>query len=200
MKLVVTTLPPLPEKQPPKLEPSQEELLFDLINAFALVKTPINASLLLQDLLTRSEIRNLSRRLRIAKLLLEGQTQPEIVDDLHCSFGTVSKVKQWLDNSGKGLRKVIKKLPKRKERLRPVKGYYGYGWPQLALVAILNTLEKRERKRLETTFENIKDKNALYHKIQEVLNEEFIGQKKEQELKNARQRLSKIPIKAQPQP
>ena len=53
----------------------QADLTFDLINAFSLVKNPLSTSLLLQDLLTALEIKNLSKRLRIAKFLLAGKKQ-----------------------------------------------------------------------------------------------------------------------------
>jgi len=151
----------------------QENLVFDLINAFALVKNPLSASLLIQDLLTASEIKNLSKRLRIAKLLLDSRTHDDIVTELHCSFGTVAKVSVWLDDAGEGLRSVIQQLPQRKEKARLTKGYYGYGLPQVALTALLNSLEKKERKQLEQLITKVKDKETLRNKIQELVDEEF---------------------------
>ena len=66
-----------PQEKPKRLEKlskdQQEDLVFDLINAFALTKDPLSSSLLIQDLLTASEIKNLSKRLRIAKLLLKNK-------------------------------------------------------------------------------------------------------------------------------
>lgn len=85
--------------------------MFDLINAISLVKTPTETALLLKDLLTSKEIKNLAKRLRIAKLHLIGKTEREIADELHCSFATISKVNTWLNEGGEGLRKVISKLP-----------------------------------------------------------------------------------------
>src|SRR3990172_5004862 len=87
------------------------ELMFDLINSFRIVKNPIETADFLQDLLTSKEIKNLSIRLRIAKLLLSGNTHEEIVKTLHCSFATVAKVSSWLSQGGKGFKEVISKLP-----------------------------------------------------------------------------------------
>ena len=50
----------------------QQDLVFDLINAFALANNPLGSALLLQDLLTEDEVRDLAKRLRIAKLLFNG--------------------------------------------------------------------------------------------------------------------------------
>jgi len=156
----------------------QESLVFDLINAFASVKTPLSASLLIQDLLTASEIKNLSKRLRIAKLLSKEKSQVEIVARLHCSFATIAKVRAWLDESGTGLRIVLKNLPERKEKYKLLKGYYGYGLPQIALTALLNSLEKKERHQLETFIKKVADKEVLRRKIQELVDEEFTDKAK----------------------
>ena len=58
-----------------------EGLVFDLINAFAVVNNPTDSALLMHDLLTKSEINNLSKRLRIAKLILSGKTHDEITKE-----------------------------------------------------------------------------------------------------------------------
>ena len=52
-------------------KPMQEELLFDLIAAFSLVKSVEDSALFIQDLLTENEVKMLSKRLRIAKLFTE---------------------------------------------------------------------------------------------------------------------------------
>jgi len=94
-------------------EKERIELMFDLINAFGKVKGSGEAALLLQDLLTGSEIKNLAKRLRIAKLILAGKSQREIADELHCSFATITKVGLWLDQGGGGFERVIKRLPRK---------------------------------------------------------------------------------------
>ena len=152
----------------------QADLVFDLINAFALTKDALTSSLFLQDLLTASEIKNLSKRLRIAKLLLEEKKYKEIVDDLHCSYGTIAKVGSWLEEAGEGLKKVIRKLPKRKKEFEFKKDALGYyGLPQILIGSYLNHLEASERKRIETFLKNAKKKNQLYKAIQQVVDEGF---------------------------
>ena len=87
------------------------DLTFDLINAFKNVKTPYETALLMQDLLTISEVKRLAKRLRIAKLLLAGKTQRSIVKELYCSLATITKVSIWLNEGGEGLKKAVSKLP-----------------------------------------------------------------------------------------
>ena len=48
----------------------QLDLVFDLINAFRIVKTPLETAFLIQDLLTANEVKNLATRLRIAKNII----------------------------------------------------------------------------------------------------------------------------------
>ena len=152
----------------------QADLVFDLINAFALTKDSLSSSLLLQDLLTAIEIKNLSKRLRIAKLIIKGKTQREIIENLHCSFATVARVKSWLKEAGEGLRGIIKKLPQRKKEFEFKKDALGYyGLPQILIGTYLNSLEASERKRIGGFLKNAKKKDQLYKAIQDVVNEDF---------------------------
>lgn len=139
----------------------QADLVFDLINAFSLMNTSADSALLLQDLLTESEIINLAKRLRIAKLLLKGETHEEIVRELHCSYATVSKIKIWLDNAGQGLKKVLKKLPTRRKVYLPKRTPgVGYGLPKILLHLASAGLEKREREQLENFLQNMRGKTS----------------------------------------
>ena len=139
----------------------QQDLIFDLINAFAQANTPTSSALLLQDLLTENEIANLAKRLRIAKLLLSGKTHEQIVQSAHCSYATITKVRSWLDNAGEGLRKVISRLPKQRT-VRPLKKTpgIGYGLDQILLHYASVGLKKSEEKRLSKFLEGLRVKAA----------------------------------------
>src|SRR3989338_2876052 len=92
----------------------QGELIFDLVNAIVSAKSVGEAALFLQDLLTKSEMKILAKRLRIAKLLIDGITYEQIKESLHVSHGTIAKIAAWLAERGDGFRKIIEKLPKNK--------------------------------------------------------------------------------------
>jgi len=152
----------------------QEDLVFDLINAFALANNPLDSALLLQDLLTESEVKNLAKRLGIAKLLLSGNTHEDIVEELHCSFATVSKVRIWLDNAGDGLKKIIKKLRQRREVLRPKRTPgIGYGLPDILAYYVESTLKANEDNRLKKFLGNMKGKAASDKDYRGEVNEGF---------------------------
>lgn len=163
------------EKRIDKLSPmEQEDLIFDLINAFTLVKTPTETALLIQDLLTEKEVRNLSKRLRIAKLILAEKTHLEIIHELHCSMATISKVRMWLENAGEGLKGVIARLPKRKKAYYPKRTPgVGYGLPQILLHYASVHLKEKERKRLVKLLETMRSKSALDQDFREELASQF---------------------------
>ena len=147
-----------------------EDLVFDLVNAFAIVKNPTASALLVQDLLTEKEVYNLAKRLRIAKLLLSDSKQEDIVKELHCSFGTVVKVRQWMNGAGKGFTHVIGRLPKRREAYRPQKiPYVGYGLPQILYTAASAGLAYKEKARLLSLLEGMKEKSAHDQELREML-------------------------------
>lgn len=152
----------------------QEDLVFDLINAFALVNNPLDSALLLQDLLTEDEIKDLAKRLRIAKLIIAGRTHEEIVSSLHCSFATVTKVKIWLSNAGEGLRKTIKRLPERRKVHIPKRmPGVGYGLPNIIDYYTSVALKNREQKRTDNFLQNIKSKASLDRDFRKEISSEF---------------------------
>ena len=152
----------------------QHGLVFDLINAFALANSPVDSALLLQDLLTEDEIRDLSKRLRIARLLLSGNTHDEIVGELHCSFATVTKVRIWLSGAGDGLKKIISKLPERKKVFIPkrIPGV-GYGLPDILAYYATSALKSNEQKNLNKFVQNMKTKSSNDRDLKEEINLEF---------------------------
>lgn len=163
------------EKRFEKLSASElEDLIFDLINAISSVRTPIETALLIHDLLTEKEVRNLAKRLRIAKLILKGLTTDEIIREMHCSASTVSKVRMWLENSGQGLIKVIQKLPRRTTVYRPkrIPGI-GYGLPQILLHFATSYKNTKEKRLLGEFLEKMRTKSSLDRDFREELRSEF---------------------------
>jgi uncharacterized protein YerC len=165
-------------KKPKRLEKlSRNEMVdlsFDLINAFRLVKSPYETSLLIQDLLTASEIKNLAKRLRIAKLLLEGEKHRDIAKKLHCSLGTVSKVNIWLNERGEGFRKIIKKLPKRydypsKLPRKPIE----FQLPQVLLATAQYALAKKQDKHLDKFMKGVDNKKSIDKTLRKYFNQQY---------------------------
>lgn len=168
---------------------SKEEILdltFDLINAFRLVKMPISTALFLQDLLTASEIKHLAKRLRIAKLLLDGQTHRNIAKKLHCSLATVTKVGFWLNQGGDGFREVISKLPRRYKMpkslpRRPIE----FQLPQVLIAATQETLYKHQQKQIDKVsdlYDSLESKRVMDKALQEMFDYGFrnaLSEKKE---------------------
>lgn len=139
----------------------QLELMFDLINSFRAVRNPIETANFLQDLLTAREIKNLAKRLRIAKLLLNNVTYEEIVRTVHVSYATIAKVSTWLSQGGEGFRNVIARLPVKyalPQNLPP--GPIEFHFPKAVLALIQYSTATGQNKRLEKFLEGVKEKEA----------------------------------------
>lgn len=165
-----------PDKRIEKLSPRlKDDITFDLINAFGLVKNSIEAAMLLQDLLTKKELDNLGKRLQIAKLLLTGAKQEEITEKLHCSFGTIARVQTWLNESGEGLRRIIRRLPKRKEY--PENKFYPlpaeYRMPQLVWKYIQIYRAENEKKKIKQFREKVEDKALIDKQLKESFDDYY---------------------------
>lgn len=156
----------------------QEELIMDLINALVQSSTLEEAALFLQDLLTKNEIRILSKRLRIAKLLLSGATYEEINADLYVSYSTTAKISAWLTERGEGFRRLIKKLPRvntqerneqKSEWERFKRNHSIYFWPELLLEEIIKSANKRQKDRISGVLKTLDEKSELHNRIEKLL-------------------------------
>ncbi len=156
----------------------QESLLFDLVHATVQARSVEEAVLFLQDLLTRSEISLLSKRLRIAKLLIKGATYGEIEENLNVSHSTIAKIAAWLTERGEGFRNIISKIPKEPEpkdladisdwdRIKRRHGLYF--WPELLLEEIIKSANKKQKERISSILDRMEEKSELHAKIEKLL-------------------------------
>lgn len=176
-------VPYFKEKRPDTLpEWKEQNLVFDLINAFVLARNPTMVALLLRDLLTTKEVKNLAKRLQIAKMLMKGEKYTDIADELHCSLGTVSKVKIWVEQGGHGFQRILLLLPKRKSKPGRIGGIPGYRLPQILLASAQELSYRKEEKFLKGFLGKVAEKGILDKNIREQLTEEY----KEKRLKHKR--------------
>jgi len=69
-----------------------------------------------KDLLTLSEVVMVSRRIQIAKMLLEGFDYEEIRKQLKVGKTTISHVEKWLNNGFGGYKEIIKRHDKKEAK------------------------------------------------------------------------------------
>lgn len=157
---------------------AQRELFFDLLNALVFTESIQDAALFLQDLLTRKEVQILSKRLRIAKLLIKGMTYQEINAILHVSNGTIAKIAVWLSERGDGFRKIIEKIPEQKQEKSVFdlsdwdkfkRKHALYFWPELLLEKIIEGASKKQKEQISKVLEKLDEKNDLHRKIEKLL-------------------------------
>lgn len=162
------------EKRLEKLSKEQQlDLIFDLINAFSLVRNPYETALLMEDLLTADEVKDLGKRLRIAKLLLLGKTQREISEELHCSLATVAKVNLWLNQKGEGFKRIIAKLPKKYQMPKLPSRPLTYHFPETLISLASHALAVRQKRQLENFADKMADKAVMDKSFQEAVDEKY---------------------------
>ncbi len=94
-------------------EDEKKKYLGEFYSVVALIKSRDQAKRFFKDLLTLSEIVMISRRIQIAKMLLEGYTQEGIRKKLKVGFTNISQVEKWLNNGFGGYRELIKEYKKK---------------------------------------------------------------------------------------
>lgn len=164
-----------------KLTASEKQnLLFDLLNAFQIIRSPEDVALFIQDLFTKTEVQFLSKRLRIAKLLLQDKTYEEIEKELHVSHGTVAKVASWLSEKGYGFRRVIAHLPQApeidnsrtlSEWEKLMRRYPRYFWPQLLFSEMGRYHDQRQKRIIQKLIDGLSEKHELDEERREILSD-----------------------------
>ena len=78
-----------------------------LCDLLAKTNDPEDIRALLDDLCTRKEMENMAERVYAAKLLMEGNTYAQVMENASISSATLSRVSRSLQY-GKGYKKVLK--------------------------------------------------------------------------------------------
>ena len=65
-----------------------------------------------EDICTISELKSMSQRLEVARMLKAGHTYDEIVEQTGASTATISRVKRCLNYGADGYKTVLERLPK----------------------------------------------------------------------------------------
>lgn len=149
----------------------QEKLLMEFCEAFLSMKNVEEASNFLTDLLTKKEILILTKRIKIAKYLLNGKKYREIEEMLKVSHGTVAKIAEWLVEGGEGFKMMTERTKKQKVKVRSgfhkkiKKKYSAYFWPELLIKDIMITANKKQKEKIKKAIENLDRKSVLYKKL-----------------------------------
>ncbi len=147
-------------------------MFVSLCRAVASVNNPVEAAQIIKDLLTDGETRNISKRLEMARLLMDGLNYDEIGRILKVSHPTIAKVSLWLQTSGEGFRLVLQrtknrpKLAVEKENWGSLKKRYPqYFWPQILLEELVTSANRKELERMKQVMGKLKEKSELIKRI-----------------------------------
>jgi len=162
-----------------------EELFYKLSVVIAETDKVDDAARLLRDLLSVTEVEMIAKRIKIAEMLLDKATYKEINEVLKTSSSTILKVQEWLNTSGSGYRKIIKKTKGRNLRNdTPLSTYDSsawadlkrqlpaYFWPQILLENIIKNSSKKQKARIKTVLKQMnkmEEKNPLYDRIDKIM-------------------------------
>ena len=81
----------------------------EMASLFMKEKEPREIKLLLQDLLTPTELKIIRERLQIVKRLLKGETQRSVKDQLGVAIATVTRGSQVLQHGNGSFQKFLKR-------------------------------------------------------------------------------------------
>ena len=88
---------------------SSEELIPELFDTILQLKTQEDCAAFFADLCTEKEVENMAERLAAARLLLEGKTYLQVIEEVDISSATLSRVSRCVRH-GTGYSRMV--LPK----------------------------------------------------------------------------------------
>lgn len=162
-----------------------QEMLTDLCEAIAITSNSREAAELLTDLFGKQELEMISKRLRIAEMLLENYSYADIQTELQTSAPTIARVQVWLQNAGDGYRRIIEKTKSRRKnrdenqkpfQLRGMKKKYPmHYWPQIMLEYWIKNSTKKEKLEMGRILSKINEKESVYKELETLLKESKIN-------------------------
>lgn len=104
----------------------KKKYLGEFYSMVALLKSRDQVKRFFKDLLTLSEIVMISRRIQIAKMLLEGYTHEMIRTKLKVGLNNICQVEKWLNNGFGGYKEMIGEY---KNKYREKDEFEKFGYP-----------------------------------------------------------------------
>jgi len=156
----------------------KEELLEDFCDALSVLNNSKERMAFIVDLLTKQEAIMMARRIKIAKMIIEGKSYQEINNSMHVSFVTISKINQWLLESGEGFRIIYQRSKKQKPKKEKLdlfgyqeikKRYPAMFWPQLLTESIIKNMNRKQKDRIKRCLKNLDYKSEVYKNFQKAL-------------------------------
>ncbi|MDO4197880.1 MAG: YerC/YecD family TrpR-related protein [Erysipelotrichaceae bacterium] len=83
------------------------EMIKDLYQILVSLENEKDAKNLLDDLCTNKEVEQMAQRIRAARLLMEGKTYNQVIEETEISSATLSRVSRCV-KYGKGYNKMLK--------------------------------------------------------------------------------------------
>lgn len=88
------------------------EIRDDFLWALAEVKSPAEVKAFFYDFFTRTERIMFAKRLAVALMLHKGYRYDDVRFILHVSTSTITRIANWLDQGGDGVKRILDKLIK----------------------------------------------------------------------------------------
>lgn len=89
-----------------------QDMLNELYKSFIALDNDEECKMFFEDLLTTGEVEQFAQRLRAAKLLLQGKTYSQIIEETDISSATLSRVSNCVRRGKGGYKKIIAKMNK----------------------------------------------------------------------------------------
>jgi len=92
------------------MDNSKKEMVDHLMEAIMTLRTVDECEKFFRDVCSKEELKMISRRVLIAKLIVEGETYRNIIEKTNAANFTISRLKTVMSNDGSALFDVVKRI------------------------------------------------------------------------------------------
>ena len=92
------------------MDDNKKEMVYHLMEAIMTLRTIEECEKFFYDICSKEELKKISRRVLIAKLIVEGETYRNILEKTNASNITISRLKTVMSNDGSVLADVVKRI------------------------------------------------------------------------------------------
>jgi len=153
-------------------------LLQEFCDAISVLDNSEEIMNFITDLLSKQETVMIAKRIKIAKMLIEGKDYQEIQNLLKTSPITISKINQWLLESGEGFRIITERTKIKKSKNNNLgiseiqklkKRYPIMFWPENLIKDVLKIIDKKEKDKFKQGLKKLDHKSDLYQRMNRLL-------------------------------
>lgn len=156
----------------------KENLLEEFCEAISVLNNTEEIMNFITDLLSEQETIMIAKRIKIAKMIIQNKNYREIQNSLKVGANTISRINEWLAESGEGFKMVAERSKKENTKNKSSeptefqklkKRYPSLFWPEFLIKDLIKIMDSKQKEKIRRNIEKLGRKSQLYKQLDSIL-------------------------------